>query len=31
VLLVDHKHFSRIRTERLQSCVVIDTRGFWAK
>jgi UDP-N-acetyl-D-mannosaminuronic acid dehydrogenase len=31
VLLVDHKHFSRIRPERLQSCVVIDTRGFWSK
>ncbi len=31
VLLVDHKQFSRIRSERLQSCVVIDTRGFWAR
>jgi UDP-N-acetyl-D-mannosaminuronic acid dehydrogenase len=31
VLLVDHKQFSRISAERLQSHVVIDTRGFWAK
>lgn len=31
VLLVDHKQFGRIRSERLQSCVVIDTRGFWSK
>ncbi|WP_035853479.1 UDP-N-acetyl-D-mannosamine dehydrogenase [Deefgea rivuli] len=30
VLLVDHKHFSRIRPEKLQRCVVIDTRGFWS-
>lgn len=31
VLLVDHKQFSNIKSERLQSCVVIDTRGFWSK
>lgn len=31
VLLVDHKHFNRIRPEKLQRCVVIDTRGFWSK
>lgn len=30
VLLVDHKHFNRIRPEKLQRCVVIDTRGFWS-
>lgn len=31
VLLVDHKQFMHIKSERLQSCVVIDTRGFWSK
>ncbi|QKJ68163.1 UDP-N-acetyl-D-mannosamine dehydrogenase [Deefgea piscis] len=30
ILLVDHKHFNRIRPEKLQRCVVIDTRGFWS-
>ncbi|QZA82038.1 UDP-N-acetyl-D-mannosamine dehydrogenase [Deefgea piscis] len=30
ILLVDHKHFGRIRAEKLQRCVVIDTRGFWS-
>ncbi|XZG69456.1 UDP-N-acetyl-D-mannosamine dehydrogenase [Chitinibacteraceae bacterium HSL-7] len=31
VLLVDHQQFRRIRGEKLQRSVVIDTRGFWAR
>jgi len=30
VLLVDHKEFANIQIERLQSHVVIDTRGIWS-
>ena len=30
VLLVDHPQFRKLDTDRLQSRVVIDTRGMWS-
>ncbi|MGF2508422.1 UDP binding domain-containing protein, partial [Ralstonia pseudosolanacearum] len=30
VLLVDHQQFRKLDTDRLQSRVVIDTRGMWS-
>ena len=30
VLLVDHTQFASVDTDRLQSKVVFDTRGFWS-
>lgn len=31
VLLVDHQYFKRLKEEKLQRTIVIDTRGFWSK